>query len=121
MDRTKYLGGSDVAAILGISPWRTPLEVYLDKVQPRIKTIDPNKQKVFTRGQRMEPYVIDLLAEETGFEIVSRGNRYIHRDYNFIAAEIDFEYFDPGTGQVENGGNKDSQPLQGKRMGRGSD
>ncbi|GJL37865.1 endonuclease [Enterobacter hormaechei] len=91
MDRTKYLGGSDVAAILGISPWRTPLEVYLDKVQPCEKPVDPNKQRVFTRGQRMEPYVIDLLAEETGMEIIHRGNRYIHRDYGFIAAEIDAE------------------------------
>lgn len=91
MDRAKYLGGSDVAGILGISPWRTPLEVYLDKVQPRVKPVDPGKQKVFTRGQRMEPYVIDLLAEETGLEIIHRGNRYIHRDYGFIAAEIDAE------------------------------
>lgn len=31
LDRTKYLGGSDVAGILGISPWRTPLDVYLDR------------------------------------------------------------------------------------------
>ncbi|EJD4745743.1 YqaJ viral recombinase family protein [Escherichia coli] len=91
MDRTKYIGGSDVAGILGISPWRTPLEVYLDKVQPRVKPVDQSKQKVFTRGQRMEPYVIDLLSEETGMEIVHRGNRYIHRDYDFIAAEIDAE------------------------------
>ncbi|EEZ0539082.1 TPA: lambda-exonuclease family protein [Escherichia coli] len=91
MDRTKYIGGSDVAGILGISPWRTPLEVYLDKVQPRVKPVAPSKQKVFTRGQRMEPYVIDLLSEETGMEIVHRGNRYIHRDYDFIAAEIDAE------------------------------
>lgn len=91
MGRTKYLGGSDVAGILGISPWRTPLEVYLDKVQPRIKPVAPSKQKVFTRGQRMEPYVIDLLSEETGLEIIHRGNRYIHRDYGFIAAEIDAE------------------------------
>ncbi|HAH9630908.1 TPA: endonuclease [Escherichia coli] len=91
MDRTKYIGGSDVAGILGISPWRTPLEVYLDKVQPRVKPVDPSKQKVFKRGQRMEPYVIDLLSEETGMEIVHRGNRYIHRDYDFIAAEIDAE------------------------------
>ncbi|HGX9451850.1 TPA: YqaJ viral recombinase family protein, partial [Escherichia coli] len=89
--RTKYIGGSDVAGILGISPWRTPLEVYLDKVQPRVKPVAPSKQKVFTRGQRMEPYVIDLLSEETGMEIVHRGNRYIHRDYDFIAAEIDAE------------------------------
>lgn len=112
MDRTKYLGGSDVAGILGISPWRTPLEVYLDKVQPRIKPVDPSKQKVFTRGQCMEPYVIDLLSEETGLEIIHRGNRYIHRDYGFIAAEIDAE---AATG--ENIEIKTVSPFKAKEWG----
>lgn len=112
MDRTKYLGGSDVAGILGISPWRTPLEVYLDKVQPRIKQVDHSKQKVFTRGQRMEPYVIDLLSEETGLEIIHRGNRYIHRDYGFIAAEIDAE---AATG--ENIEIKTVSPFKAKEWG----
>ncbi|QPO83361.1 endonuclease [Enterobacter hormaechei] len=112
MDRTKYLGGSDVAGILGISPWRTPLEVYLDKVQPRIKPVDPSKQKVFSRGQRMEPYVIDLLSEETGLEIIHRGNRYIHRDYGFIAAEIDAE---AATG--ENIEIKTVSPFKAKEWG----
>lgn len=112
MDRTKYLGGSDVAGILGISPWRTPLEVYLDKVQPRMKPVDPSRQKVFTRGQRMEPYVIDLLSEETGLEIIHRGNRYIHRDYGFIAAEIDAE---AATG--ENIEIKTVSPFKAKEWG----
>lgn len=91
LDRQKYLGGSDVAAILGISPWKTPLDVYLDKSQPRVETIDPAKQRLFTRGQRMEPYVIDLLAEEESLTIAARGNRYIDKEFGFIAAEIDAE------------------------------
>ncbi len=91
IDRTKYIGGSDIAGILGISPWRTPLDVYLDKIQPRVEPVDPKKQKIFTRGQRMEPYVIDLLAEETGLEIMRRGERYRDPEHNFIAAEIDAE------------------------------
>ena len=62
LDRSTYLGGSDVAAILGISPWRTPLDVYLDKIQPRKEETDPSRLKVLNRGKRMEPYVIDLLA-----------------------------------------------------------
>ncbi|MFY1029118.1 YqaJ viral recombinase family protein [Pseudomonas asiatica] len=90
LDRTKYLGGSDVAGILGISPWRTPLDIYLDKIEPR-KEVDPAKKKIFTRGQRMEPYVIDLLAEETGLEIIGRGNRYRDKQHDFLAAEIDAE------------------------------
>lgn len=91
IDRTKYIGGSDIAGILGISPWRTALDVYLDKIQPRVEPVDPKKQKIFTRGQRMEPYVIDLLAEETGLEIVKRGERYRDPEHDFIAAEIDAE------------------------------
>lgn len=91
LDRSTYLGGSDVAAILGISPWRTPLDVYLDKIQPRKEETDPGRLKVLNRGKRMEPYVIDLLAEETGLEIIRRGERYLDPDLDFIAAEIDAE------------------------------
>lgn len=89
-DRTKYLGGSDVAAILGISPWRTPLDVYLDKVEGR-QPEDPSKAKIFRRGARMEPYILDLLTEENGIEIVARGQRYRDTTHDFIAAEIDAE------------------------------
>lgn len=91
LDRQTFIGSSDTAAILGISPWKTPLDVYLDKVQPRVEITDPDKLRVLNRGRRMEPYVIDLLAEETGLEIVRRGERYIDTEYNFLAAEIDAE------------------------------
>ena len=91
LDRQTYIGSSDTAAILGISPWKTPLDVYLDKVQPRVEIIDPDKLRVLNRGKRMEPYVIDLLAEETGLEIVRRGERYVDLEYDFLAAEIDAE------------------------------
>lgn len=112
LDRTKYLGGSDVAGILGISPWRTPLDVYLDKIQPRTGPIDPAKQRIFTRGQRMEPYVIDLLAEEAGLEIVGRGNRYRDPVHDFLAAEIDAE---AATG--ENIEIKTVSPFKAKEWG----
>ena len=90
MDRQTYLGGSDIAAILGISPWRTPLDVYLDKVEGK-RPDDPSKAQIFRRGARMEPYILDLLAEEHGIEIVQRGQRYLDKSHSFIAAEIDAE------------------------------
>lgn len=101
MDRQKYLGGSDVAGILGISPWKTPLDVYLDKVQPRSDEPDRNKARIFARGKRMEPYVIDMLAEERCLEIVGRGNRYIHPEYPFLAAEIDAETADSDNIEIK--------------------
>ena len=33
MDRTRGIGGSDIAAIMGISPWNTAYGVYQDKIQ----------------------------------------------------------------------------------------
>lgn len=112
MDRAKYLGGSDVAGILGISPWRTPLDVYLDKVQPREREYDPSRERILTRGKRMEPYVIDLLQEETGLQVVRRGERYIDPALPFIAAEIDAE---AATG--ENIEIKTSSPFKSKEWG----
>ncbi len=90
-DRQKLIGGSDVAGILGISPWKTPLAVYLDKVQPRSEEPDRSKARIFARGKRFEPYVVDMLAEDLGLTIVGRGNRYLDPELPFLAAEIDAE------------------------------
>lgn len=90
-DRQKLIGGSDVAGILGISPWKTPLAVYLEKTATEIKREDPKKASIFRRGKRLEPYVVDMLAEELGLSIVGRGNRYLDAELPFLAAEIDAE------------------------------
>ena len=91
VDRSRFLGGSDIAAILGISPWRTALDVYLDKVQPREESHDPSRMRVLSRGKRMEPYIVDLLSEETGLAISARNARYTDPEIPFLAAEIDAE------------------------------
>lgn len=92
VDRRHFLGGSDVAAILGISPWKTPLDLYLEKTQPRAEDdLSPDRMRVLTRGQRMEPYVVELLSEETGLQVVRRNARYIDPELPFLAAEIDAE------------------------------
>ena len=98
IDRTKFLGGSDASVVLGINPWRTPLQLWQDKTQPAMpENVDPDRARVLERGKRMEPYVVDLLAQETGLRIVSRNERYIDREFPFIACEIDAEALDPAS------------------------
>jgi putative phage-type endonuclease len=89
-DRSKYFGSSDIAAILGVSPWKTKLDVYLDKTQGR-QPVTPEKAKIFARGHRLEPYILDMYAEDTGEILVNRGNRYTDKEFPFLAAEIDAE------------------------------
>ena len=117
LERQKYLGSGDAAAILGISPWRTPLDVYLDKVEPRVEQLTPERARVLRRGQRMEPYVIDVLSEETGLEIVARGNRYLDPEHPFIASEIDAEACARGSSEIVNVEIKTVSPFKAREWG----
>lgn len=95
-DRSKFIGGSDTAAILGVSPWKSPFALYQEKTGEYQEEITPAKQKIFNRGKRWEPIVIEMLVDELedrghDVKIITRNQRYIDPDYGFLAAEIDLE------------------------------
>lgn len=90
LDRSTYLGSSDIAAILGLSPWKTPVDVYFEKLGMP-KPIDADKERLFKRGKRLEPVVLDMLEDERGIEILTRGARYRDPGHPWMAAEIDAE------------------------------
>lgn len=98
MDRQKYLGGSDAAAIFGVSPWKTPVDLFLDKIKPRSEQPeDPARVKFFARRKRQEPVIAEMLADEYGIVVTTLSlddnpNRYRDEEYPFLAAEIDFEF-----------------------------
>lgn len=103
-DRQKFLGGSDVAAIFGVSPWRTPLDLYLDKITPRAEqpVLDAEKKKFFARRKRQEPVIAEMLADEYGIVVTrlsmdENPNRYLDAEHPFLAAEIDFEFLMSGA------------------------
>lgn len=98
-DRKGAIGASDAAAILGISPFATGYEVWLDKTDQ----IEPWKGNDATRaGQRFEPVILDYAEDELGKLV--RNVRIAHKDFP-IAATLD--------GQVEYGG----MPVEAKTTG----
>lgn len=120
LDRRTYLGSSDVAGILGVSPWKTPLDVYLAKIgEP--ETITPERQRLFNRGKRLEPIAIDMMQEEYPNLVITKRstndapNRYIDPEFDFMAAEIDFEWDDNGS--IENGEIKTVHPFSASKWG----
>lgn len=96
-ERRKYIGGSDAPAVLGLSPWRTPYDVWEDKITPpteeRLFATD-EKRKRFARGKRFEPMILDMLADEQGLTLVERNRRLTHPDHPFLACELDAETSD---------------------------
>jgi putative phage-type endonuclease len=124
-NRTKFIGGSDIAAVLGISPWRTPYALWQDKSTPRVE--DDAKKKVFSRGKRWESVVGEMLVEalhDQGreVEIVSTNRRYIDPSVPYFASEIDFELRLDGSDEITNCELKTVHPFKSKEWGEeGSD
>lgn len=115
-DRTKLIGGSDISAILGISPWKTAADLWLDKTRPRVE--DGKNAAAKRRGTRLEPYIVDMIREEYGYTVVQRGQRYLDPEVPFFAAEIDVEFeSDDGDGVIDNGEIKTVHPFKAKEWG----
>lgn len=64
LERRRHgLGSSDAAAVCGLDPWRTPLEVYLTKTMPEFADHD-SQAKAW--GRRLEDTIAQAYSEETG-------------------------------------------------------
>lgn len=98
-DRRLYVGGSDVAAILGLSDWKSPVDVWMEKtgrIDPAAQ-VSPEKAQILQRGKKLEPYVIDMglhKLRERGHqvELLARNQRYAHPQHPWLQVEIDAEF-----------------------------
>lgn len=95
-DRATFIGGSDAAAVLGVSRWQTPYQLWLEKTKQWTPAPDPDRERRFTRGKFLEPYVLDVLLRElreAGHEIdvLNRNGGWIDPEHKFLACELDFE------------------------------
>jgi predicted phage-related endonuclease len=95
-ERRKYLGGSDAAAVLGVSSWMTPVELWQLKTGKAKPTTTPEQERRWKRGHKLEPFirsmVIDKLADEGhDVELLACNARYADPEYPFLSCEIDFE------------------------------
>lgn len=111
IDRRTYLGGSDIAALLGLDPYgKTPLTVYMAKIGERAGEVDLAKKRFLERRKRWEGPIVQMLREEFDGEIVAVNARYQDEEYPFLAAEIDFEWRD-ADGSIQNGEIKTVSPF----------
>jgi predicted phage-related endonuclease len=119
-DRRSYLGGSDAAAIMGVGAYgRTPLACYRAKVGESVEVMDAEKRRFLERRKRWEGPIFEMLREEFDAEIVAINRRLVDPEFDFMAAEIDFEWID-SDGSIQNGEVKTVSPFAfGERAGWG--
>ena len=94
LDRSKYIGGSDIGAILGLSRFRTPLEVWLEKTGKKTKKLDSLPLRF---GSFAEEFVASEYARATSFELIHDESIYIHPQHSFMSAHMDRFVLEDGS------------------------
>ena len=87
------VGGSDVAAIFGVSPWVTPLELWRQKkglMKPSVINEDQLEM-----GHMLEPIVAYWYGKKTGHTVTDDTGLYQHADFPYALANLDRRFMEP--------------------------
>lgn len=97
--RRAGVGGSDVAAILGMDPHRGPLGVWNDKCGSARPEQDQRLDRSARRGHRLEGLVAEFFAEDTGCTVIGSPGTLQHVDHPHWIANPDRIVLVPSDGQ----------------------
>ena len=85
-DRRKSIGGSDAAAVIGLNRYRTPMEVYADKLGALPPKEDTESMRL---GRDLEEYVAQRFCEASGKKVRRLTETLRNPKYPFAHANID--------------------------------
>ena len=84
--RSKTIGGSDAAAIIGMNSYSSPYTVWAEK----LGKLPPKEDNEAMRlGRDLEEYVAKRFTEETGKKLRKENNILINPKYPFAHANVD--------------------------------
>lgn len=101
--RKKGIGGSDAAAILGVSPFTTKKDLYFDKTGKKPVIEDEGNWVAMEVGHRLEDLVAEIFSKKTGLKVFPVRKMFRHPLYPFMLADVDFfiEFPDGSYGILE--------------------
>lgn len=88
--RRRGIGGSDVASVFGISPFRTARDLYFDKLDIVSVEEDEGNWVAMEMGNLLEPLVAKIFAKKTGYKVYQIKKMFYHPLYHFMLADVDY-------------------------------
>ena len=85
-ERQKGIGGSEIAAVCGLSKWRTPFDVWLEKTSP-IEDSPPTL--AMELGNFLEPLVVAKYREDTGHQVTTDLEAIAMADASWARCNLD--------------------------------
>ena len=84
--RTTGIGASEIAAVLGQSPWATALDVYLEK--RGLKTVE--ESRAMRRGNALEPFIRSEFEAEAGFTGIKPTYMCVSEAHPYLFCNLDW-------------------------------
>ena len=97
--RRNGIGGSDAAAVIGLSPYKTARDVYFEKLGREPEDNNTSGWVAMEVGKRLEDLVAAIFAKKTGFRIWQEKVMYRHPLFPFMLADVDY-FFETSDGTV---------------------
>jgi len=88
LKRKEGIGGSDVASILGISPYKSSVSVYMDKTSEEVETNDEGTYKM-ELGNKLEDFVAKEFTLKTNKKVRNVNGILKNEKYPYSIANID--------------------------------
>ena len=88
--RRRGIGGSDVSAIFGTSPFRTARDLYYDKLNIASVEDDEGNWVAMEMGHLLEPLVAKIFERKTGYRVYQIKKMFQHPQYPWMLADVDY-------------------------------
>ena len=88
--RRRGIGGSDVSAIFGTSPFRTARDLYYDKLNIASVEDDEGNWVAMEMGHLLEPLVAKIFERKTGYPVYQIKKMFQHPQYPWMLADVDY-------------------------------
>lgn len=86
-DRRKGIGGSDVAAVLGLNKYKSVYQLWLEKTG-QVEVTSAQSEAAYW-GNTLEEVVAEEFSKRTGKKVRKRNQVFEHQKYPFLRANID--------------------------------
>lgn len=84
--RKKFIGGSDCASALGLSPYKSPIYLWCEKTKRITEEVDNESMRI---GRDLEDYVAQRFCEATGKKVRKSKYSFQSKEHPFMHANVD--------------------------------
>lgn len=86
--RSQGLGGSDIGTMLGLNPYKSKYQLWLEKTG-QTQAPDISDKIAIQIGNELEDLVARMFEQETGLKVQRDNKTHYHKKHNFLIANID--------------------------------